>query len=140
MVRSTRKRPRALQGHDSKCQHNLPCGTFSQAFKEKLLYEQWICNLNHYVASLSVAVCWLASFIVTKFTADMMNIVGNSGTYLIYACMSFFTVGFVWFFVPETKGKTQEEMREYSTSKLGMIHNSKNQECFQTDSESSTNL
>ena len=69
--------------------------------------------MNHYVASLSVAVCWLASFIVTKFTADMMNIVGNSGTYLIYACMSFFTVGFVWFFVPETKGKTQEEMREY---------------------------
>ena len=77
---------------------------------------------------------------MTKFTADMINIVGNSGTYFIYACMSFFTEGFVWLFVPETKGKTQEEMREYSTSKLGMIHNSKNQECFQMDSELSTHL
>jgi len=64
-------------------------------------------------ATLSVAACWLSAFLVTRFTADIVNAVGNSGAYLAFACISLSSVAFVWFCVPETKGKTQDEMRAY---------------------------
>uniref|UniRef100_A0A023FJX4 Putative transporter major facilitator superfamily n=1 Tax=Amblyomma cajennense TaxID=34607 RepID=A0A023FJX4_AMBCJ len=65
----------------------------------------------------------LIGFLITKVYADLVYLMGTSATYWLYA--SLLTVTFVFFilFVPETKGKTLEEIeqlfgKEISPSKL----------------------
>lgn len=54
---------------------------------------------------------WLMAFIITKFYLDMTNAVQSYGTFWIFC--GFCTVGvfFVYFVVPETKGKTLDEIQ-----------------------------
>ncbi|KKK35021.1 hypothetical protein WN59_05130 [Salinicoccus sediminis] len=56
-----------------------------------------------------VAVQWLANFTITSFYPFMMEM-SSSMTYGFYALMCVFSGVFVWKFVPETKGKTLEEL------------------------------
>ncbi|ODM99725.1 Facilitated trehalose transporter Tret1 [Orchesella cincta] len=54
---------------------------------------------------------WLLSFVVTKFFADIISLIGESGCYWLFA--GFCCLGFVYifFFVPETNGKTLEDIQ-----------------------------
>jgi SP family arabinose:H+ symporter-like MFS transporter len=42
----------------------------------------------------------------------LVNAVGTTGAFWLYAVVCFFTFGFVWKAVPETKGKTLEEIEQ----------------------------
>jgi hypothetical protein len=59
--------------------------------------------------AITTADQWLWSFIISRTTPYMITSLGY-GTYFFFAslmiCMGFWA----WFFVPETKGKTLEEM------------------------------
>lgn len=59
--------------------------------------------------ALATSVVWICNFIVGVATPPMLEGIGF-GTYIFYAC--FCTMAAVWayFLVPETKGKTLEEM------------------------------
>ncbi|CAM2784185.1 D-xylose transporter XylE [Salinicoccus roseus] len=61
--------------------------------------------------AIAVAVQWLANFTITSFYPFMMEISGAM-TYGFYALMCVLSGLFVWKFVPETKGKTLEELEE----------------------------
>lgn len=61
--------------------------------------------------AIAVAVQWLANFTITSTYPSMMEISGTM-TYGFYALMSILAGLFVWKFIPETKGKTLEELEK----------------------------
>lgn len=63
----------------------------------------------------SIAFCfnWLSCFVVTKFEPDVESIINASGAYFLFAAICGLGTIVVYFFVPETKGKTSEEIKEY---------------------------
>ncbi|KAK9422342.1 putative Major facilitator superfamily (MFS) profile domain-containing protein [Seiridium unicorne] len=61
--------------------------------------------------ALSTATCWLSNFIVGVATPPMIDGIGF-GTYVFYAGWCFLAFFWAWMFVPETKGKSLEQMDE----------------------------
>jgi SP family xylose:H+ symportor-like MFS transporter len=60
--------------------------------------------------SVSVAALWVASFILTYTFPFLNEALGTSGTFLIYGCICLVGGLFVIFNVPETKGRSLEQM------------------------------
>ncbi|MFV0291489.1 MAG: D-xylose transporter XylE [Mangrovibacterium sp.] len=61
--------------------------------------------------AIAVAAQWAANFLISS-TFPAMAEISTGGTYMFYGLMSFISFIFVWKMVPETKGKTLEEMEE----------------------------
>ncbi|CAI7573570.1 unnamed protein product [Penicillium pancosmium] len=63
---------------------------------------------------MATASQWLFNFVVAKATPSMFATLGVNGfgTYFIYGSFCFTMVVFAWFFVPETKGLSLEDMNE----------------------------
>lgn len=62
--------------------------------------------------SVAVSALWIACFLLT-FTFPALNrALGPAGTFWIYAAVCCFGFVFVWFRVPETKGKILEEIEK----------------------------
>ncbi len=59
--------------------------------------------------AIAVAAQWAANFFISSTYPPMMEF-SSGGTYLFYGVMSILSAIFVWKMVPETKGKTLEEM------------------------------
>ncbi len=59
--------------------------------------------------AIAVAAQWIMNYIVSS-TFISLSSWSIGGTYLIYATFSFLSIIFVWKYVPETKGKTLEDM------------------------------
>jgi facilitated trehalose transporter len=85
-------------------------------------------------ASIAVAFNWICAFLVTKFEVDVENVIGLSGVFFCFAAICFggaktkksnqkvkiidFSLIFLGIFVilfllPETKGRTADEMKTY---------------------------
>ena len=62
--------------------------------------------------SISVAALWVASFVLT-YTFPLLNrIIGTAGAFLTYGSVCFLGAFFILFFVPETKGRSLEEIED----------------------------
>ncbi|KAM0426250.1 hypothetical protein ACHAPT_008602 [Fusarium lateritium] len=61
--------------------------------------------------ALSTATVWLCNFIIGIITPPMIENIGF-GTYVFFAFWCFMASIWAWFLVPETKGKTLEQMDE----------------------------
>jgi hypothetical protein len=62
--------------------------------------------------SISVAALWVASFALT-YTFPLLNKgLGTAGTFLIYASICFLGAFFVFFAVPEMRGKSLEQIED----------------------------
>jgi MFS family permease len=60
--------------------------------------------------AVAVAALWVACFILT-YTFPLLNAtLGAAGTFLLYAAVCLFGLVYVFFKLPETKGKTLEEI------------------------------
>jgi len=59
--------------------------------------------------SITTSVNWLMNFVIGRATPSMLRDI-KYGTYILFACCCALMFLWVWFFVPETKGKTLEEM------------------------------
>ncbi|MFC4722241.1 D-xylose transporter XylE [Geojedonia litorea] len=66
-------------------------------------------KIRSQAVAIAVAAQWAANFFISSTYPPMMEI-SNGGTYLFYGVMSIISAIFVWKCVPETKGKTLEEM------------------------------
>ncbi|KAM7018773.1 solute carrier family 2, facilitated glucose transporter member 8 [Tautogolabrus adspersus] len=53
---------------------------------------------------------WSMAFIITKNFQDMMSLLTSAGTFWLFASMCFVNVIFTIAFIPETKGKTLEQI------------------------------
>ena len=63
--------------------------------------------------SIALFTNWFASLFVVWPFLFLVEILGIGGAFLIFAVTSLLALIFVYFFVPETKGKTLEEIQEY---------------------------
>ncbi|CAI0392265.1 unnamed protein product [Linum tenue] len=67
-------------------------------------------NIKGLAGSVATLANWLASWMVTM-TANLLLGWSTGGTFAIYTVVSLFTVLFVTLWVPETKGRTLEEIQ-----------------------------
>jgi SP family arabinose:H+ symporter-like MFS transporter len=63
--------------------------------------------------SLVVLVLWASAYIVSQTFPMLMDAIGNAKTFWIYALCSLAGLIFIATMVPETKGKTLEEIEQY---------------------------
>jgi sugar porter (SP) family MFS transporter len=80
----------------------------------------WLLNSEIYPLhirgkAMGVATCanWLSNFIITATFLNLINLLGKSGTFWLYGLIGIFGLFFIWRRVPETKGKSLEEIEEY---------------------------
>ncbi|KAI0844349.1 general substrate transporter [Daldinia vernicosa] len=74
-----------------------------------IVAEIWPLSSRPYGTSLGASSNWMNNFIVGQVTPIMLNRIGY-GTYVLFGLLTFMGAGFIWFFVPETKRLTLEEM------------------------------
>ncbi|KAJ6834573.1 sugar transporter ERD6-like 6 [Iris pallida] len=67
-------------------------------------------NIKSLAGSVATLANWLTSFIITM-TANLLLSWSNGGTFTIYTFVSALTLVFVIIWVPETKGRTLEEIQ-----------------------------
>lgn len=74
-----------------------------------LIAEIYPNKIRSQAIAIAVAAQWAANFFISSTYPPMMEF-SSGGTYLFYGVMSILSAIFVWKMVPETKGKTLEEM------------------------------
>ncbi|CAK7567702.1 MAG: hypothetical protein SEPTF4163_005670 [Sporothrix epigloea] len=74
-----------------------------------IVAEIWPLSSRPYGVSLGASSNWMNNFIVGQVTPDMLNRI-TYGTYILFGALTFMGAAFIWFFVPETKRLTLEEM------------------------------
>jgi sugar porter (SP) family MFS transporter len=62
--------------------------------------------------SVATAVNWLAAFLVAQFFLSVVDAIGESTTFFVFAALCVVSFVFVWHLVPETKGRSLEEIQE----------------------------
>jgi SP family sugar:H+ symporter-like MFS transporter len=75
-----------------------------------LLGEMFPNRLRGASLAVSGATNWVANFAVTLTFLPLLKVAGLAGAYGLYAAAATVSLFFVWTVVPETKGKTLEEM------------------------------
>lgn len=74
-----------------------------------IVAEIWPLSSRPYGVSLGASSNWMNNFIVGQVTPDMLNRI-SYGTYILFGVLTYMGAAFIWFFVPETKRLTLEEM------------------------------
>lgn len=69
-------------------------------------------HIKGFASSLSCVLNWILAFLVTKFYSDLADSFGAHTTFWIFAVISVIGTVFVFFLVPETKGKTLDEIQK----------------------------
>jgi SP family galactose:H+ symporter-like MFS transporter len=62
--------------------------------------------------SVATAANWLAAFVVAQFFLSLVDAIGESTTFFLFAALCVVSFVFVWYLVPETKGRSLEEIQE----------------------------
>ena len=60
---------------------------------------------------------WFCSFVITKTFSLLIDVLTEAGTFWFYGSLAFLAVVFVYVYVPETKGKSLEEIQIYFENK-----------------------
>lgn len=63
-------------------------------------------------ASIGAFTTWFFTLVVSSTTLSLINALGLAQTFWLYAVISIIAVLFIFFLIPETKGKTLEEIEE----------------------------
>jgi sugar porter (SP) family MFS transporter len=69
-------------------------------------------RLRAHGVSVAVSTLWIASFALTYSFPFINRGLGSSGTFFTYGAICLIGAGFVYVWVPETKGRTLEEIEE----------------------------
>ncbi len=63
-------------------------------------------------SSVGVIGTWMSSFLITKEIFDLESVLKNYGAFWLFAALNVAATLFVAAFLPETKGKSLEEIEE----------------------------
>ena len=69
-----------------------------------------------FLGTISSSFNLIVTFVVVRFFPDMMIFLGKDVTFFIFTGCTLASIVFVYFLLPETKGKTMEEMEQLFTS------------------------
>ncbi|CAG7826804.1 unnamed protein product [Allacma fusca] len=75
---------------------------------------------NHVIGTASAIATsfnWFFTFLVIRFFADLQILIGTNWAYVFFSCFCVAGICFVFFFVPETKGKSLDEIQLLFVSK-----------------------
>lgn len=77
-----------------------------------------LCDLNRSILG-SLASCFnlLCTFTIIRSFSDMNKVMGEYGTFWFYMCWCVVGLFFVYFFLPETKGKALEDIERMFANK-----------------------
>lgn len=76
-----------------------------------LVGEIFTTDVKAIASSLSGSTSWLIAFIVTKFFSNVTDTIGVGQTFFVFAAFAASCTIFVWRFVPETKGKSFNDIQ-----------------------------
>lgn len=82
-----------------------------------LIAEVFPTRVRNIGMSISTLSNWVFNFIVAFTFLSIVDIFGASYTFWLYALFAIITIFFTWKYIPETKGKTLEEIEEEFSSK-----------------------
>ncbi|KAL8930833.1 MAG: hypothetical protein Q9208_000374 [Pyrenodesmia sp. 3 TL-2023] len=74
-----------------------------------LISEVWPLSNRAYGIALGASSNWMCNFVVGQITPDLLEDI-RYGTFIFFGVMTFLGAIFLWFYVPETKRLTLEEM------------------------------
>lgn len=75
-----------------------------------ILAEIYPLSIRGRAMSLATAANWISNFIIAITFLDLIRLMGSKGVFLLFGAISLVAFVFVRRFVPETKGKTLEEI------------------------------
>lgn len=75
-----------------------------------IISEIYPLNIRSLAMSFVTAVQWLACFLVTTSFLPLQNILGTAQVFYLFAFMCFLSIIFSYYFVPETKGMSLEQI------------------------------
>ena len=64
-------------------------------------------------SSLCTTFNWLMAFLVAQFIPSLGNLIGSSSCYFLFSGLALLGSAFIYLALPETKGRKEEEIREY---------------------------
>ncbi|MEX5669782.1 MFS transporter, partial [Pseudomonas neuropathica] len=70
-------------------------------------------KLRSLLISSVFAIKWAMAFIITRYFLTELLFFGSGNTFWFYAATSFLGFIFVYFFVPETKNKSLQDMKNF---------------------------
>ncbi|KAI1900473.1 hypothetical protein AGOR_G00050300 [Albula goreensis] len=70
-------------------------------------------QVRGFASAICVLINWTTAFIVTKAFQDLMDLLGSAGIFWLFSGLCALNVLFTIFCVPETKGKTLEEIQAH---------------------------
>ena len=62
-------------------------------------------------SSLATSFNWIVSFLVAQFIPVIGEAIGDSACYFIFSAIALLGTIFITIFVPETKGKSEDEIK-----------------------------
>lgn len=69
-------------------------------------------NIKSSASTVTAAGCWVLGFVITKFFSNVAAEVGNAGSFWIFAAWCAVGVVFVYKYLPETSGKSLQEIQD----------------------------
>jgi facilitated trehalose transporter len=82
-----------------------------------MIAELFNIDVKGLAAGISVSFCYFTSFLSIKMYPFLVESLGSSTVFLIYGIISIFATVFVFIILPETKGKTLEEIENLFKSR-----------------------
>ncbi|XP_040171954.1 uncharacterized protein LOC120905171 [Anopheles arabiensis] len=74
-------------------------------------------KIRGFASGLTIFFGYTMSFIILKIYPSLVETVGNSNVFILFGCLSMLGIAFVYFFLPETKGRTLEDIESHFRGK-----------------------
>ncbi|XP_025831249.1 facilitated trehalose transporter Tret1-like, partial [Agrilus planipennis] len=74
--------------------------------------ELFTSDVKSSASTATASICWLLGFVLTKYFADVSNAIGISNSFYIFALCCFLAALFVYKLLPETSGKSLQEIQD----------------------------
>lgn len=69
-------------------------------------------NVKSSASTATASICWILGFLITKFFSSVSDVIGNAGSFWIFAVCCALAGIFVYKFLPETSGKSLQEVQD----------------------------
>lgn len=77
-----------------------------------IMGEMFAPNVKAKASGITVSVCWFLAFLITKFSSDMEEALGNYALFWMFGGFCVLSVLFTVLLLPETKGKSLQEIQD----------------------------